>query len=380
MSNQYLRSAIANTNRLRSEEEAEQKAIETASKGQAHYIPTAQAAQILGVSEDQLGPGPYRIKDGTIHYDKSLLKEPNVTYKYTEGENELFRNQEMQFADGRPSKFSQILTEKGEYVESTAENKLPKLFEHTMQDGKPVYTLDSPAMAKVRTLALNQISPSGDLSFLADISNEKNNPYRAAKEGTGFDLHSGNVKAMIPIMDQVIYEDGKLVFNPSHRQKREALRGFQQISNIIKGGQKITTDKNVAKRILSNKDTFKGFPDTDAGNLAKQEARKMLGSFKDTSIPKYKLIQDDEGFKFVLNDTNEFVKKYLKYDPATEGELKYLNQSIKLHRRTIQENDPALYNQARSDAKVVGTDTGLEIFQGLGAEYNAIQQGYNTDE
>ena len=50
MSNQYLRSAIANTNRLRSQEEAEQKARETASKGHAHYIPTAEAAQILGVT------------------------------------------------------------------------------------------------------------------------------------------------------------------------------------------------------------------------------------------------------------------------------------------------------------------------------------------
>tara|TARA_Y100000361_G_scaffold79289_1_gene70168 strand:+ start:34049 stop:35119 length:1071 start_codon:yes stop_codon:yes gene_type:complete len=319
------------------------------------YSSPQAVEKATGQTADKTKSYYYNSKTGKYE-QQDFAPDTSPTYKTTKGENDLYVNREVEHPDGR-YEYNQILTPKGEAVETRAEERLPKLFE---KDEKGKYKIDRPAINAVRNRALNVLSNDNSTNFLDLISAEKNNPYKAAKGDANynFDLTAGNVKSIIPILNNIQYDKstGELTFVPNEKQETRSLRAFSSLYNVA---QTNTAEKGFIKNIVNkNRAEIQKGPNSRQLNILAEEGGD--------AYQKYVLKSTEDGFKFVINDQIPALVKYIKEDTKTSGELRALNSAVKAHQDVILENNPALFERVRKDASATKNN---EVLKSLGQAY-----------
>ena len=351
-----INKSLQNMNKYRQIRDSNER-LKASQNPSGRYTPYQEVEEATGQPADKTKSYYYNANTGKFE-QQDFAPDTSPTYKTTKGENDLYVNREVEYPDGR-YEYNQILTPKGEAVETRAEERLPKLFE---KDEKGKYKIDRPAINAVRNKALNVLSNDNSTNFLDLISAEKNNPYKAAKGDANynFDLTAGNVKSIIPILNNIQYDKstGELTFVPNERQETKSLRAFSSLYNVA---QTNTAEKGFVKNIMTN--NYKEM-DTDTRQIIGRLAADGGGG---DSYQKYVLKSTKDGFKFVINDQIPALVKYIKEDVRSAGDLKTLNSAVKAHQDVILENNPALFERVKKDASV----TGKEALRKFGAAYRA---------
>ena len=306
--------------------------------------------------------------------------DKDASPKMTEGGDDLFFHVAGFNKAGSPYT-KDILTTKGEGVESRAEQVLPKLYQRDEQGG---YAMKDTWASNLRGNIDFELDSKGDMAFLDRIAAEthpQTGKAALAKDdkvyrGDEFDLGGENVQAVKDYLDRLTYRDGALVYNPSQSDMRAGLRAFENMSKYIqhvqKGGDDTTID---GQKIL---DFFK----KTGRDMTKEERDKLRDKMSPTQkgkdISLYKLATDKDGnYKFELSD-EPMVQEYIKNskDPSVGGIKEYLaslNTKLLTQSKQVERRYPSLIEDFKQSVGlgIPAGDEALRMLQNRAGEFNA---------